>query len=169
MKRFLSIVFVIFVISFIASALVTIGFAQNETKTSHIQDRDVYGKEIKNTSDVNAMDTLTLLFKLWPIVFFMIGVVFNSGALLYMVLNHKKQIKELKRVQDKMIISDQGQPIYTPYVTCLSSQQKCLNDRNREYQHLADQIKDLKQTIDNEVKQTINNLYEEIKYLRNKK
>jgi len=87
------------------------------------------------------------LLRSWPVILFIGGVIFNAGATVYMVRDHKKQIAAL-HIRDELIETDmrnrlydqRSQPIYMPVDVCTGCRAKCESDRDKEYDYLTGQL-----------------------------
>lgn len=114
---------------------------------------------------MNSADAINLFLRSWPVILFLIVIVFHTGATFFVICYHSKSIKELKkdtkelRENDQEISKDAAnritnhlydkkhQPIYTPMDFCLSCQKKCLQQRTKELDYLANEVRDSKELL----------------------
>src|SRR4030042_6556049 len=104
--------------------------------------------------------TVEVFLKSLPVLVFFMVLVFQTGGTIYMILQHGRDIrnleKDLKESLDKVnkqfeidkaevnrrLYNQESMPIFVPTTRCDEIRGGCANARQKEYDHLAETIRE---------------------------
>ena len=104
---------------------------------------------------MNDSSVISIFLRSWPVILFLLTVVFQAGGTIYMILQHGKDIRKLqKEMKDQQadvarrLYNEESLPIYMPVSQCAKVRESCETSRQKEYDHLAATIRAHGETVD---------------------